>query len=169
MFSVRLLYIYEFVSVVMKVFVIVVAYFALRYSPWFQGYRWLRLSTSCGPYSSIFRQTTSHCHMVFVDEKLLVLCVTAIDPLQGNIYLCSWEWTSPLLCLFSVPTALCITTNDFQCISVVVSTNRFRCFLIPAIISWKKKLKFHNRFSILYFRNLGLPTRRRCELRSSGL
>ena len=27
----------------------------------------------------------------FVDDKLLVLCVVAIDPLQGNIYLSSWN------------------------------------------------------------------------------
>jgi len=45
------------------VVVIVVTYFALGYSAWFRGCRWLQFSTSCGPYSSIFRQTTSQCHI----------------------------------------------------------------------------------------------------------
>ena len=83
--SVQLLYTYEFVSVVMTVVVIVVTYFALGYSAGFQGCRWLRFCTSCGPYSPIFRQNMSHCHVVFVDDKLLVLCVVAIDPLYGSM------------------------------------------------------------------------------------
>jgi len=85
MFSVQLLCIYKFASVVMMAVAILVTYFTLGYSAWFQGCRWLRFSTSCGPYSPIFRQTTSHCHVVFVDDMLLVLRVVATDPLQGSI------------------------------------------------------------------------------------
>jgi len=44
------------------VVVIVVNYFVLGYSAWFQECRWLRVFTSCGPYGSIFRQTMSYCH-----------------------------------------------------------------------------------------------------------
>ena len=145
MFSVQLLYIYDFASFVMIFILIVVTYFALGYSAWFQGCRWLRFSTSCGPYSSIFRQTTSHCHIVLVDDKLLVLCVVAIDPLQGSIYLCSWRERplSSACSLYRLRSVLqCMISNRFQFLyplTIFIFCNTHDPFV-------DKIIKCHNRF-----------------------
>ena len=49
--------------------------------------------------------------MVFVDDKLLVLRVVAIDPLQGSIYLCSMS-ERPLK--FKVKLLACQTPRSWQ-------------------------------------------------------